>query len=315
MKISILDAATLGDDISFEVFRSVGDVEVYAMTSPQEVAQRINNSDVVVVNKLKLNESNLANSDVKLICVAATGYDNIDLQYCRAKDIAVCNVVGYSTNCVAQVTVAMVLSLVNHLPEYTRCVEDGSYTSSGVQNRLVPVYHELCGKTWGIVGAGNIGSKVAEVATAFGCNVLVYKRTKSDRYNCTDLDTLMCQSDIISIHLPLSDATRNIISADKIAMMKKNAVIVNVARGAVWDEMAVAKAVADGSIGGMGCDVYSAEPMSTEHPFNGIMHMDNVCLTPHMAWGSYESRVRCMNEIAENIRHFYDGKIRNRVDI
>ena len=315
MRIAVLDSATLGDDISFDEFRQIGDVDIYDMTPADLVSERIKGSDVVVVNKLKLNRSNLENSGIKLICVAATGFDNIDVDYCRENGIGVCNVVGYSTDCVAQVTVAMVLSLVNHLPEYNRCVEDGSYTASGVQNRLVPVYHELSGKTWGIVGAGNIGGKVAEVARAFGCRVIVYKRTPDERYECTDLDTLMSQADIISVHLPLSDATRNIIDSRRISLMKKDAIIVNVARGAVWDESAVSEAVEKGRIAGMGCDVYSAEPMSSDHPFNKIMHLDNVCLTPHMAWGSYESRSRCISTMAKNIKCYFNGEIYNRVDV
>ena len=315
MRIAVLDSATLGDDISFDEFRRIGDVDIYDMTPADLVHERIKGSDVVVVNKLKLNRSNLENSGIKLICVAATGFDNIDVDYCRENGIGVCNVVGYSTDCVAQVTVAMVLSLVNHLPEYNRCVEDGSYTASGVQNRLVPVYHELSGKTWGIVGAGNIGGKVAEVARALGCRVIVYKRTPDERYEFTDLDTLMSQADIISVHLPLSDATRNIIDSRRISLMKKDAIIVNVARGAVWDESAVSEAVEKGRIAGMGCDVYSAEPMSSDHPFNKIMHLDNVCLTPHMAWGSYESRSRCISTMAKNIKCYFNGEIYNRVDV
>lgn len=314
MKISVLDAATLGGDIEFSCFEALGEVEVYDMTKPEQVAERMKDCDVVIVNKIKLNETNLDNaSKLKLICVAATGYDNIDINYCRGKGIAVCNVVGYSTHCVAQVTVAMVLSLVNHLTEYDRYVSDGSYTASGVNNCLIPVYHELCGKTWGIVGAGNIGGQVAKAAQAFGCNVIVYKRTKSDKYNCVDLDTLLKNSDVVSIHLPLNDDTRKIISAEKIALMKSDAIIVNVARGDVWDEEAVADAVMSGKIGALGCDVYSAEPMSAQHPFNKIMHLDNVCLTPHMAWGGYESRVRCMKEIVNNIRCFFDGVNHNRI--
>ncbi len=315
MRITVLDAATLGDDISFDEVRQFGEVDIYDITPSELVFERIKGSDVVVVNKIKLNGSNLDNSGIKLICVAATGFDNIDVQYCMDNDIGVCNVVGYSTDCVAQVTAAMVLSLANHLPIYNRCVEDGSYTASGVQNRLVPVYHELRGKTWGIVGAGNIGGKVSEIARAFGCRVLAYKRSADQRYECTDLDSLMSQSDIISIHLPLSDCTRNIIDKRRISLMKNDAIIVNAARGAVWDEMAIADAIQNGEIGGMGCDVYSVEPMSAEHPFNKIMHLDNVCLTPHMAWGSFESRSRCISTIAKNIKCYFNGEIYNRVDV
>ena len=316
MKITILDAATLGDDISLDIFAEIGETEVFQTTSPDMVETRIAESDVVIINKIKLNESNLANSkNLKLICIAATGYDNVDTAYCRNKGIAVANVKGYSTHSVSQVTVASVLYLCNHMPEYNRFVKDGSYTRSGVQNCLTPVYHELAGKTWGIIGLGAIGKQVAKVAEAMGCNVIAYKRKKTDEYRCVSLSELMWTSDIISIHLPLSDSTKNIVNKTMISLMKPSAVIVNAARGAVWDEEAVAEAVKNGKIAGMGCDVYSLEPMSSEHPFNSVAHMDNVCLLPHMAWGAYEARVRCLNEIALNIRAFFDGEIRNRVEL
>ena len=316
MKITILDALTLGTDITFDCFEQFGKVEVFGMSSPEQIEQRIEYSDVIVLNKIKLNKSNLHGcKNLKLICVAATGYDNIDVEYCKNNGIAVCNVVGYSTHCVSQVTVSMVLSLINHLPEYDKCVKDLSYTNGGVQNKLTPVYHELYGKTWGVIGAGNIGGQVANVAKAFGCKVIVYKRNKTDDYTCVELDELMGTSDIITIHLPLSEHTKNIINSDMIALMKKDAVIVNAARGAVWDENAVAQAILNKKIAGMGSDVYSVEPMSKDHPFADILNFDNVCLTPHMAWGSYESRVRCINEIANNIKMYFEGKIHNRVDI
>lgn len=316
MKITVLDAATLGDDISLDIFSEMGETEIFDITPPECVAERIAGSDVVVINKIKLNETNLSGcTALKIICIAATGYDNVDVMYCAKNNIAVCNVVGYSANSVSQVTVAGVLSLYNHLPEYDRFVKDGSYTASGVQNRLVPVYSELSGKTWGIIGLGNIGKQVARAAEAFGCKVIAYKRKKTDEYKCVTLAELMWTSDIISIHLPLTDSTRNIVNKSMISLMKPSAVIFNAARGAVWDEEAIADAVVEGRIGAMGCDVYSAEPMSEEHPFNRLRELDNVCLLPHMSWGAYESRVRCINEIAENIRTFFDGGIRNRVDL
>lgn len=316
MKLAILDAFTLGNDISFDCFKKFGEVDVFGMTSPEQIEQRIEYCDIVVINKIKLNKSNLSHcKNLKLICIAATGYDNIDIEYCKDNGIAVCNVVGYSTHCVAQVTVSMVLSLINHLPRYDRCVKDLSYTYGGVQNKLTPVYHEIYGKTWGIVGGGNIGGQVANIAKALGCNVVVYKRKQTDEYTCVDLSELMSTSDIITIHLPLTEQTKNIINSDMINLMKKDAIIVNVARGAVWDENAVAQAIINKKIAGMGSDVYSVEPMAKDHPFTNILDFDNVCLTPHMAWGSFESRVRCMNEIANNIKMYLDGKIHNRVDV
>ena len=220
MNIDILDAKTLGDDLDFDMFKKFGDVTVYDKTLPDEIEHRIEYSDIIIINKIKLNETNLSNcKKLKLICIAATGYDNVDIEYCKKNNIAVCNVVGYSTHCVAQITVSLVLSLIHHLPQYDECVKDMSYTFGGVQNKLTPVYHELYGKTWGIVGLGNIGGQVAKVAQAFGCKVIAYKRNKTDEYDCVELDKLMSSSDIISVHLPLSDATKNIIDNMMIGIM------------------------------------------------------------------------------------------------
>ena len=316
MKITVLDAATLGDDLSLSPLDAVGEVTVYKSTSPDEVEARICDSDVVIINKIKLGESNLSKAkNLKLICVAATGYDNIDVAYCASHGIGVANVVGYSTHSVAQVTLSMALSLYTHLTEYNNSVKSGEYTNGGVANRLVPIYHEICGKTWGVVGLGNIGKQVARVASAMGCNVLAYKRTPDKEYNCVTLQELCEKSDIISVHLPLSDSTREIISSSAIELMKPSAVLINVARGAVIDERAVADAISSGKIGAFGSDVYSFEPMSSSHPFNAIKDQDNVILTPHMAWGSYESRVRCLDEIVENIKAFQRGIERNRLDV
>lgn len=316
MNIVVLDAATLGDDLSLSPLEKVGTLTVYKNTSADEVEKRIADVDIVIVNKIKLGEHNLSKAkNLKLICVAATGYDNIDIAYCKSRGIGVANVVGYSTHSVAQVTLSMALSLYTHLAEYNNSVKSGEYTKGGVANRLTPVYHEICGKTWGIVGLGNIGKQVAKVASAMGCNVLAYKRTSDNNYNCVSLEELCQKSDIISIHLPLSDSTREIINTSVIDLMKRDSVLINVARGAVIDEMAVAEAVQNKKIGAFGTDVYSFEPMSDVHPFNSIKDLDNVILTPHMAWGSYESRVRCLEEMIENIQAYQAGIKRNRLDV
>ena len=315
MRISILDAGTLGDDLSTDLFLEFGEVTVYKSTTPDEVAAHIGDAEVIIFNKVKVNASNLSNaSNLRLICVTATGFDNVDLDYCRSRGIAVCNVVGYSTQCVSQVTVSMALSLMTHLEEYTSCVRDGSYTKSGCANRLTPVYHEIAGKTWGIVGFGNIGQAVGVVAQALGCRVLVNKRTPIDGWNCVDFDTVCRESDILSIHTPLNDSTRNLLDRAHIAMLKKDAIVINVARGAVTDEAALADAILEERIGGLGVDVYSVEPFPKEHPFTAILDRPNVALTPHMAWGGYETRVRLLDEIAENIRAYLRGERRNRVD-
>jgi len=315
MQITFLDAATLGNDLSAEAFCQFGEVTVYPTTEPHELGERVRNADVLILNKAKINARTVGDTGrLRLICITATGFDNVDLDFCRERGIAVCNVVGYSTQCVAQVTVAMALSLMTHLPEYADCVRSGAYTASGVANCLVPAYHEIAGKTWGIVGFGNIGGQVGSVAKALGCRVLVNKRTPIDGWACVDFETVCRESDILSIHTPLNDTTRNLLDGAHISMLKKNAVVINVARGAVTDEAALAQAILEGRIGGLGVDVYSAEPMGEDHPFQAVRHLPNVCLTPHMAWGAYETRMRLLDEVAQNIRAYLAGERRNRVD-
>lgn len=314
MNIVILDAKTLGDDITLDMFDKFGNVTVYGETSPEDVKERIKNADVVILNKIKLNKSNINGAErLKLVCVTATGYDNVDTDCCREYGIAVCNVKGYSTDSVAQVTVSLALELFTHIREYTAYVGSGKYTKSGLHNYLKPVFHEISAKTWGIAGLGGIGRQTARIAAAMGCRVLAFKRSADDEFECVDIDTLCRESDIISVHLPLTDETRGIIGRRQLGLVKRGAVLINMARGAVIDERAAADAVKSGILGGFASDVYSDEPMPADHPFAGIAHMDNVLLTPHMAWGAYEARVRCMNEIAENISAFLRGEKRNRV--
>ena len=316
MKVVVLDAASLGDDLDLERFRTFGELRVYRETGPENAAEHLNGAAVAVLNKVRLTGDILsAAPGLRLICEAATGYDNIDLAYCRAHGIAVCNVVGYSTQCVAQLTVTMALSLVTRAAEYTAFVRSGDYTRSGVPNRLTPVFHEIAGKTWGILGYGNIGRQVARVADALGCRVIVHKRTPVTERECVDLETLCARSDILSIHTPLTEATRGILDRAHIGMMKKDAVVINVARGAVADETALADAIREGRLGGLGVDVYSREPFPEDHPFFAIREYPNVFLTPHMAWGGFETRERLLSEMIENIRAFFAGKDRNRVDL
>ncbi len=308
MKIVFLDTATLGDDVDLSAFGTLGDVTYYRTTDPSDIPSRLADADVAVLNKIKLNESNLKDvKNLQLICVCATGTDNIDSKYCEKRGIAVRNVAGYSTDSVAALTVATVLQLAVHMDEYTRFVRDGSYSEGSVANRLSPPYHDLFGKTWGIVGYGNIGRRIGGIAKAFGCRLIVNKRTPVDDAECVDIDTLCRESDIITLNCPLTDATRNLINAERIAMMKKDVLIVNAARGGVWDEKAVAEAVANGKIGGVGCDVYTSEPFGKDHPFYAIRGNANVCLTPHMAWGSVEARKILMEKVYGNIKTFFEG--------
>ena len=314
MKIAVLDKSTLGADIDLSPIYSLGEVEEFESTDPSLVAERISDADMVVINKVKLFEDNLKGAEnLKLICVAATGFDNIDTNYCKEHGIALCNVPGYSTVSVAQITVGMVLSLVNRMEEYRGFVTSGEYSHSGIANRLTPVYHEISALKWGIVGGGGIGMKVADVAAAFGCEVMVFRRKQGGIYPLADIDTICRECDIISVHLPLSEETRGIISRERIATMKDTAIVVNTARGAVCDEAALADAIKAGKIGGLGVDVYSTEPFPEAHPFTEIMNRENVILTPHMAWGSKEARARCISEIAKNAEAFLAGEERNRV--
>ena len=316
MKITVLDSATLGKDLDLSPLCREGEVDIYENTQPHEIAKRIEDSDVVVINKVKLGEAQLSGAKrLKLICLAATGYDGVDVTYCKSVGIAVCNVVGYSTHSVAQTTVAMVLSLCCHLAEHNETVKSGRYFASGVANSLTPVYHELAGKTWGIVGYGNIGRQVGAVAQALGCRVVYHRKNSVAGDGSVTLSELCRVSDVITVHTPLNESTKGLIGQQQIDQMKDGVVLVNTARGAVTDEGAVAKAVKLGKIGAFGSDVFSIEPFGSEHPFDEIKSLPNVCLTPHMAWGAYEARVRCLEEIIQNIRAFDRGEIRCRVDL
>lgn len=315
MRIVVLDAATLGADTDLTPLMALGTVTVWDNTAPEEIPRRIEGAEVIVANKVRLMEPVLRDAkSLKLICLCATGYDCVDTAYCAAHGIGVCNVPGYSTQSVAQLTVALVLELTNHLSVYRDYVHSGVYSRSGVANALTPVWHELYGKTWGIIGGGNIGRQVARIAEAFGCRVLVCRRKPDAEYETTDVDTLCRESDIISIHVPLTAETRGMIGTKQIEAMKESAIVVNVARGAVTDEVALAEAVKSGRIAGLGVDVFSQEPFGPEHPFNGILELPNVCLTPHTAWGALETRNRCVAMVAENISAFCQGERKNRVE-
>ena len=315
MKIVVLDAATLGTDTDLSPLMTQGAVTVWDNTAPEQIPERIADAEVIVSNKVRLMEPVLRHgTNLKLICLSATGYDCVDTAYCAAHGIGVCNVPGYSTHSVAQLTVAMVLELTNHLSQYRAYVHSGAYSRSGVANALVPVWNELYGKTWGILGGGNIGRQVAKIAEAFGCRVLVCRRKPDEVYETVDVDTLCRESDILSIHVPLTEQTRGMIGEKQISLMKETAIVVNVARGAVTDEAALAEAVKTGRIAGIGVDVYSQEPFGEAHPFAGILDLPNVCLTPHTAWGALETRNRCIAMVAENISAYLAGERKNRVE-
>ncbi len=315
MKIVVLDRASMGFDTPFSALDRFGEVVYYDNSTNEEVAGRIADADVIILNKIRITRSIMESSkNLKLICVFATGFDNIDIIAARELEIAVCNVPGYSTDSVVLYTIATVLGLSARLYEYNEFVRSGEYSRSGAPNRLTPVYHEINGKVWGIVGYGNIGRAVGRVAESLGAKVLVNKRNPQKGVTILNIDDLCRECDIITIHCPLNDESRNLINKERIALMKPGVILVNEARGAVLDEEAVAEAVELGKIGAFGCDVYSQEPFSENHPYDRIKNLPNVILTPHSAWGAYEARKRCINMIAENIEAFNRGKILNRVD-
>ena len=316
MKIVVLDRASLGEDTPLSILETFGEVAIFESSTPKEAVKRTEDADVVIINKVKITKELLSSSKkLKLVCVFATGYDNIDITSAKELGVAVCNVPGYSTDSVVLYTVSTVLALCSRLFEYNKYVRSGEYTASGIPNKLSPVYHEISGKTWGIIGYGNIGKAVGRVAEALGAKVIANKRTPVDGAHLVDLEALCRESDIITVHCPLNDESRGIINSERLAMMKSSVILVNEARGAVLDEAAVANAVEKGIIGAFGCDVYSVEPFGSDHPYYRIKNLENVILTPHSAWGSYEARERCIRIIAQNIESFIEGKTLNRVDI
>ena len=315
MKLVVLEKESLGTDLDITYFNEFGEVDYYDRTVYDEIADRIVDADIVIANKVPLNESTLSGAkNLKIICETATGYNNVDLDYCKARGIRVTNVVGYSTPIVAQHTFAMALYLLEKLSVYDTYVKNGDYAKSPIFTCFEPFFTELEGKTWGIIGLGNIGRKVAEIAKVFGCRVIFYSasgnNTTSD-YERVDFDTLLAESDILSLHCPLTDRTQNIINAEALAKMKKTAILINVARGPVVDEQALYDALMSGQIAAAGLDVLVKEPIAADNPLAKIQDSTKLLITPHMAWGSHEARERCAREVYKNIQSFLAGEERN----
>ena len=315
MMLVVLEKMSLGFDIDISYFEEFGEVTYYDNTSAEEIAKRVADADIIIANKAPMNESTLQGAKkVKSICETATGYNNVDLAYCEKRGIRVTNVVGYSTPIVAQHTFAMALYLLEKLPVYDTYVKNGEYEQSPMFTCFEPYFTELSGKTWGIIGLGNIGRKVAEIAKIFGCRVIFYsasgKNDTSD-FERVDFDTLLAESDVLSLHCPLTDRTKNIMNAEAFAKMKKSAVLINVARGPVVDEQALYEALISGQIAAAGLDVLVKEPIAADNPLTKIKDSTKLLITPHMAWGSREARSRCAREVYENIKSFIAGEKRN----
>lgn len=317
MKICILDAKTLGN-VDISPIKSLGDTVVYEMTSKDELEERIKDCEVIINNKVILNESVLKKCKrLKMIALTSTGTNVIDLEYAKRNSIAVANVAGYSTNCVVQHTFAMLFYLCEGLKYYDEYVKKGDYCKSDIFTHYGPLFMEISSKTWGIIGLGTIGSAVAKVADAFGANVIYYSTTgknKNDIYVRTDLDSLLKQSDIISIHCPLNENTYNLISKNELKKMKKNCILLNLSRGGVINEKDLAYSLDENLIYAAGLDVLENEPIKSDNHLLKVKNCDKLLITPHIAWASEEARIRLINETAENIKAFLNGVRRNRVD-
>ena len=304
MKIVFLDAATMGD-VSFEPIARLGEFTAYSSSTPEEARERVKDVDVIIINKILVDKHLIDSAEnLKLICISATGTNNIDVEYAASKGIPVRNVAGYSTDSVAQSTFMHILSLIGGAPYFDRSVKSGDYSRSGMFTDPDWNWYELAGKTLGVVGMGNIGRKVAQIAEAFGMKVCYYSTSGTGHckdYPCLPLSELLAASDVVSIHAPLNDRTNGLIGEKELAMMKPSAFLVNMGRGGIVDEKALADAVDAGRIAGAGLDVFVTEPIPEDHPYMKMKHPERMGLAPHVAWASVEARTRLVSMIADNI--------------
>ena len=317
MKIVFLDAKTIGEDLDLSGYEQLGEVVKYGFSTKEQAAERTKDADVIILNKVPVNEETIGGAEhLKLVCVTATGTDNLDKDYLEKRGIAWRNVAGYSTETVAQHTFALLFYLMEHLPYYDTYVKSGKYMDDVLFTHFEKAFHELNGKTWGIIGLGAIGRKVAQIAEAFGCHILCYSASGS-KYNTTyeqvGLDELLSRSDIVSVHAPLNAYTENLMTLENFRKMKKTAIFLNLARGAIVNEADLYTALTEGSIGAAGLDVLCKEPMDSENPLLKIQDSNKLIITPHIAWAAKETRFRVVDEVVKNIQRFQNGDATNRV--
>ncbi len=316
-KIVVLDAITLGN-VDFDKLKEFGEVILYDKTKVEDVEERIKDASIILTNKVVLNKDNLKDAEkLEIICETATGFNNIDVEYAKSKNIAVTNVAGYSTPTVAQHTFATLLHLYDKIGYYDEFVKSGEYSKSGMFTNLDRPFNDIEGKTWGIIGLGNIGKRVAKIAEAFGAKVVYYSTSGKNNnleYKRVELDELLSESDIISIHSPLNKNTEGLFNYDNLKKMKKTSVIINMGRGPIVVEEDLAKAIDENIISGAALDVFSVEPMPENSPLLKIKNKEKIVMTPHIAWASIEARERLFNDLIENIKAFYKGESRNRVE-
>lgn len=306
MKIVFLDRKTIGEDIDLTGFERFGQVVIYDYSSPEQVPERVKDADIIVLNKVLVNEKTVGAAEkLKLVCVTATGTNNLDKEYLENRGIEWRNVAGYSTEAVAQHTFALALHLFEHLSYYDEYVKSEKYVNDRQFTHFEKHFNEINGKTWGIIGLGAIGARVAEIAKCFGANVIYYStsgKNHSDIYKEVDFDTLLSTSDIISIHAPLTKETTHLINGDALKKMKETAILINVGRGPIIVEKDLAEALESGKIAAAGLDVLDVEPMSPENPLVKIKDSTKLLITPHIAWAAVEARQRLMKIIEEQVK-------------
>lgn len=309
MKVVFLDAKSIGEDMDLSEFDAFGEVIKYDFSTETETAQRVKDADVIVLNKVEINERSIGTAqNLKLVCVTATGTNNLDKAYLEARGIAWCNVAGYSTETVAQHTFALLFYLYEKLSYYDNYVKSERYVGDKLFTHFDNHFHEIKGKTWGIIGLGNIGRRVADIAKVFGCHVIYYStsgKNSQPGYERVDFKELLAQSDIISIHAPLDENTQGLMNKEAFAQMKSDAVLLNLGRGPIVVEKDLADALNQGVIAAAGLDVLSVEPMSADNPLRSIKDSDRLLITPHIAWASVEARTRLMHIIAQQIRDYF----------
>ncbi|WP_157278734.1 D-2-hydroxyacid dehydrogenase [Aliarcobacter butzleri] len=309
MQIVILDRATLGFDIDVNIFK-FGNVTSYDSTKENETAQRVKNADIVLTNKVVIGKNEIDNSNIKLICITATGMNNVDLEYAKEKNIAVKNVAGYSTSSVVQVGFSMILYFVQKLNYYKKYVDEGNWQKNELFTHIDEPFFELDKKRVGIIGLGEIGRNFAKKAKAFDCEVVYYStsgKNSNSEYKSISLEELLKTSDIISIHAPLNENTKNLLTYENMKNMKDGAILLNLGRGGIINENDLAKLIDEKEIY-CGIDVVSKEPIEESNPLLKVKNKDRLLLTPHIGWASIEARTRLVNMVAKNIEDFIDGK-------
>lgn len=306
MKIVFLDAKTIGDDIDLSGYDTLGEVVKYDFSTSEEVPARASDADVLVLNKVQVNEQTIGSArNLKLVCVTATGTNNLDKDYLAKRNIAWRNVAGYSTESVAQHTFAMLFYLLEKLRYYDDYVKDGRYVNDTIFTHFAEHFFQISGKTWGIIELGNIGKKVADIAKAFGANVIYYStsgKNMQDGYTRVDFDTLLTSSDIISVHAPLTPETEGLMNAEAFSKMKPSAIFLNLGRGPIVVEEDLAAALEEGKLAAAGLDVLCIEPMCADNPLLRIQDSKKLLITPHIAWASVEARTNLMNIILKQIQ-------------